>query len=121
VRELFDALGRVLYHVGDHPLVRVGTVADRRAGFLETFDLLLARLDASARFRKLIGNDERRHYGEPRVADLAEGFPKLPDARIELTREPNQMVFLPVVASHAVDAAIYGDADLCHASALLRG
>ena len=59
---------------------------------------------------------ERRHHGQPRVADLAEILPQPLDALIEVRGERGQMVLLPVLAGHAELPAVDGDVDLRHHS-----
>ena len=69
---------------------------------------------------QLVGEEQRRHDGEPHVADLAEGRAQLGDALVEFVGEPGEMVLLAVVAGHAILAAADGYADMSHDQVSLR-
>src|SRR5205085_2665770 len=61
---------------------------------------------------------QRRHDGQPRVADLAEALAQALDALVELGGEPRQMRFLAVLAGKPELAAMDGDGHLRHHTAL---
>ena len=61
-----------------------------------------------------IGDGERRHHGEPGVADLAEFRAQALDPGVEVAGELHEVAFLAVLAGHAELPAVDGDADLGH-------
>ena len=79
-------------------------------------ELLLEPPQLLAGFGQLVGDRQRRHHGQPRVADLAELAAQLLDALVEVLGELLQMVFLAVLAGHAELAAVDGDVHLRHGS-----
>ncbi len=119
-RRLLDALGGGIEDGGDVGLHRIGLAGRRDAGLLHGGELLLDPFHALARFRQLVGEDQRRHDGEPHVADLAERRAQLGDALVEFMGEPGEMMFLTVVAGHAILAAADGYADMSHDKVSLR-
>ena len=75
------------------------------AGILQGGDVLLQPADLVHRFRQLVGDHQRRHDGQPRVADLAKLAAQLDDALVDILGERLQMLFLPVLAGEAELAA----------------
>ncbi len=77
-------------------------------------------MQALALLRQFVDQDQRRHDGEPRVADLTEGAAQIGNALVKVMGEPRQMVLLAVVARHAELAAVDGDAHMGHAGIPVR-
>src|ERR1043166_395638 len=85
-----------------------------RAGVPQGGHLLFEAAQALARLDQFVGDRERRHHGEPHVADFAELRPQLADAPVEVAGEPDQMILLAVLAGHAVLPSVDGDAHMSH-------
>ena len=95
-------------------LRRLGAVGGRHRGLLQ---MRRAPPPAGACVwpaSQLVRHRQRRHHGEPGVADLAEARAQLRDAVIEIRGELQQMLLLPVLAGHAELAAVDGDVHLRH-------
>ena len=61
--------------------------AAAHARLLHRGQFLLQTLDAHAHLGQFVGDGERRHHGEPGVADLAEFGAQALDARVEIAGE----------------------------------
>ena len=83
-------------------------------GVLQCGEFLLQPLDADRRLGEFVGDRDRRHHRQTRIADLAEFGAQAADAAIELAREIHQMILLTVLAGHAELPAVDGDAHLSH-------
>jgi hypothetical protein len=101
----FDGLGRLVLGGGDRVLVAAA----------QKVEFLFKPGDAAAGFGQFIGDDDRRHHGQPHVADLAEAGAHIGDLLIDAVAEPLKMRLLPVIASHAIIASGNGDCDFGHA------
>ena len=73
--------------------------------------------DAGRHLGKLVGDRQRRHHGEPGVADLAEFCAQPLDADIEIACEIHQVAFLAILAGHPELPPIDGNVHLRHRSA----
>ncbi len=69
---------------------------------------------ARGQFAELVGQRQRRHHREPRVADLAEFATQAGNAPVKLARQIDQVRFLAVFAGHAELPAVDGDTHLRH-------
>ena len=61
--------------------------AATHAGVLQGGELLLERLQLLAGLGQFVGDRQRRHHGQPGVADLAELAAQLADALVEVLGE----------------------------------
>src|SRR5689334_13411168 len=113
-RYALDALGSGIECVGDSDLHRLRALARCDARVLQSGQLLLETAHALGRFGEFVTKRERRHDDQPHVADSAEARLQLLDALIEILGEASEMLFLPVLAGHAVLPAMNGDADVAH-------
>ena len=102
----------VAYPIAD--LVIPITTAQQMGSVLQPGQFFLEAAQALPGFDQLVGDRERRHHGEPHVADLAELCPQLADAAVEVAGEPDQMVLLAIIAGHAVLPSVDGDAHMSH-------
>ena len=84
------------------------------AGVLQGGVIRLQPLQLLAGFGQFVGDHQRRHDGQPRIADLAELAAQRDDALVEILGELLQMVLLAVLAGHAELAAVDGDIHLRH-------
>jgi len=64
--------------------------------------------------REFVGHGQRRHHGQPDVADFAEARAQAHDARVEVLGEFQQMLFLAVLAGHSVLPSADDDVHLRH-------
>ena len=85
-----------------------------RAGVLQGGMSASRRFSLLAGLGQFVGDHQRRHHGQPRVADLAELAAQRDDALVEVLGELLQMVLLAVLAGHAELAAVDGDIHLRH-------
>ncbi len=70
--DAFDALGGGGERGGDRGLRALGAIGGGDARLLRPRHLLLEALEAFAHLGEFVGDGERRHHGEPVIADLAE-------------------------------------------------
>src|SRR5690242_15087594 len=73
-----------------------------------------------ARFRQLVGQDQRRQQQQPRLADRAELLGEAFDLAVDIARKLADAAFLAGVASDRVIAPIDGNRDLCHHASSAR-
>ena len=111
---LLDPLGRGAERGSDRSLCGLVVVGSGDAGVLQGGKFLFQPLDANAGLGQFVGDRERRHHGEPGIADLAEFRAQPADARIEIAREIHEVALLAVLAGHPELPAVDGDADLGH-------
>src|SRR4051812_35365842 len=116
-RDALDALGGGIERVGNRALHLLGALARGDAHVLQSREFLLESAQAFRRFGKLITERQRRHHDEPHVADGAEASLELLDALVEIVGEPHKVIFLPVLAGHAVLPAVDRHADVAHCRA----
>src|SRR5262249_54148161 len=83
-------------------------------GILQRGELVLDAAQLRPALGELVGDGERRHHGEPHVADLAEIAAQLGDALVEILGEPGEVLLLPVVAGHPVVPLVDADDHLPH-------
>src|ERR1700674_466980 len=116
VGQALDALSHLLDRSGEGAFALVRLLGAGKLLLVQALDLLLCRAHALAQLRNFVGEHDRRRHREPGITDFAEGLAQLLNTQVELAREPHEIILLPVVAGHAVDAAIDGHADLGHGS-----
>ena len=112
--DALNALGRGVEQRGRRRLAGLVAVGARNLRFLDGHELVLQAPQPAGHLAKLIGDRERRHDGEPRIADLAELRTQHFDPSIELAGKLCEMLFLAVLARHAELATVDGDVDLRH-------
>src|SRR5215510_1211673 len=112
--EILDALGGGVEGCGDRALCLLGAARGDGAGILQRRELRLEALQLFLRLRQLVGQRERCHDGQPRVADLAEARAQARDAIVEIFRELCEMLLFTLLARHPELSAVDGDADLRH-------
>src|SRR5919109_5017572 len=119
--ETLEALGGRV-EPGDHRrLRRLGAIRGYDTRLLQGGELRLESLQFFLDLRELIGDCQRGHDRETRIADLAEARPQLTDAPVELLGESGETRLFAGLAGHAELAAVDGDVDLRHGtSALVR-
>ena len=66
------------------------------------------------RIEQFVGDGDRSHDGEPRIANVAEFSAQVRHARFEIFGKPKQPCFLPLLARHPILAAIDRDVDVAH-------
>src|SRR5262249_16089140 len=98
--------------------LRAAGRADPRV--LQPVQLRLEPANALHGLTQCVPGPQRRHDAEPIVPDLAETSTQLLHAAIELGGKALEMRFLPVLAGHAVLAAIDGDGRVRHDGLLVR-
>src|SRR6185312_10516245 len=99
---------RRLVELGGDALDTLGRRGERRGDGGARGLVVIERLGAR------IGDGQRRHDGEPRVAALAEFLAQALDADVEIARQIHQVALLAVLARHPELPAVDGDADLGH-------
>jgi hypothetical protein len=112
--DALDPFGRRAEGGCDRGLSGLVAIGRQHAGVLQRGEFFLQPLHPMSRFGKLVGDRERRHYRQPRVADLTEFAAQPADAHVEIAREFDEMALLAILASHPELPAIDGDVDLSH-------
>src|SRR5579871_3885606 len=116
LRGALDPLGGGIERVGDGGLRRLGAIDRGDADIAQGHKLRLERADTLTGVLQLVAHGERRHHGEPGIADFAEAAAQLFDPGLEIFGGPQQPHLLPFLAGHAVLAAVDGDVDVVHSS-----
>src|SRR6266849_3591643 len=111
---LFDALGRGSEGRRNIRFYRLRAIRSGGARVLQGGELGLDPMHALALLRQFVAEDKRRHDGEPRIPDFPKSAAQIRDALIEIVGQSRQMMFLAVVARHAILAAVDGDAHVGH-------
>src|SRR5882757_4207147 len=111
-----DALGGRIQCVRDRGLGGLGAIHGRDADVAQGFQLFLQRADSLARIEQIVADRQRRHHGQPRIADLAELAAQPFDPRFQALGQLEQPHLLSLLASHAVLPAVDGDVDVAHSS-----
>jgi hypothetical protein len=111
---LFDALGRGRKRRRDIGFHRLRAIHRGSARVLQGGQLGFDPVHALALLRKLVDEDERRHDGEPHIPDFPERAAQIRDTLIEIVGQSRQMMFLAVIASHAILATVDADAHVGH-------
>src|SRR6185312_8092206 len=112
--DALDTLGRRGERRGDGGARGLVVIERFGARVPQGDELVLELLDAPCGLGERIGDGQRRHDGEPGVADLAEFLAQALDADVEIARQIHQVAFLAVLARHPELPAVDGDADLGH-------
>src|SRR5262245_66343489 len=98
--EALDALGCRIER-GDHRrLRRLGAIGGYDARLLQGGELRLESLQFFLDLPELIGERQRSHDREPRIADLAEARPQLKDETVEMLGETGQKTLFHDQAGH---------------------
>src|SRR4029450_434393 len=118
--EALDALGRGIERRDHRRLRRLGAIGGYGARLLEGGEFGLEPPQFFFHPRQLIGERQRGHDREPRVADLAEARAQRGDPRVELLGEMGDMRLFAVLASHPELTAVDGNIDLRHGSLSAR-
>src|SRR5690242_8475190 len=112
--ELLDALGRRVERGRDRVLGHLDAIGRDGACVLQRRELILDAAQLSALLAQFVGDGQRRHDGEPHVADLAEVAAELLDALVEILGKPGEVLLLPVIAGHPVVPAVDADGHRRH-------
>jgi len=72
VRETLDPLGGAFDALRARALRRLDAIGGGKPRFLQASISCSERADAAAAFGQFVGDHDRGHHGEPRIADLAE-------------------------------------------------
>src|SRR5262249_13382743 len=116
-----DPLGRRIERGGDCRLRHLRALDGRLAGVVHPGKLLLELAHALAGLDQLVGDHDRRHHQKSCIADLPEPGAQLFDAVVEILGEAKQVRLLPLLAGHAVLAAVDGYADMGHGTLRAAG
>src|SRR5215831_4099351 len=112
--ERLDPLGRRIERSRDRVLGHLDAISRDHAGVLQRRELVLDAAQLRSALAQFVGDGQRRHHGEPHVANLAEVAAQLRDALVEIAGEAGEVLLLPVVAGHAVVPAVDADRDRRH-------